>query len=106
MIRSLTLFLLAILLTGCAGGPSTGAQDGSSLAVSAPPKRLVTAIRAAVPTVNASLNTIIPGSGAIDRLVSATLTVANEDGVRVPQLAEDVPTTENGLWKLLADGKM
>lgn len=95
-----------LLASACAPGQPGGADRGDGAAATTAPRRLIAAIRSAPPTVSADLNTIIPGSGAIARLVSSGLTVTNEDGVRVPQLAEAVPTTENGLWRVLSDGRM
>jgi peptide/nickel transport system substrate-binding protein len=68
--------------------------------------RITAAVRADLPTVNKTLNTIIPGATALDRLVSAGLTTADDRGMQHPQLAEAVPSLENGLWKLLPDGRM
>jgi peptide/nickel transport system substrate-binding protein len=59
-----------------------------------------------LPTVSKTLNTIIPGATALDRLVSAGLSSADDRGAQQPQLAEAVPSLENGLWKLLPDGRM
>jgi len=39
-------------------------------------------------------------------LVNPGLSVVDDQGVRRPALAEAVPTLENGLWKLLPDGRM
>lgn len=105
--RVLIALVGALLVSAC--GPSQGREDSAGQVdggARPAPRRLVAAVRSAPPTVSADLNTIIPGSGAIDRLVSSGLTVTNDDGVRLPQLAEAVPTTENGLWRVLPDGKM
>ena len=48
----------------------------------------------------------IPGIDAIEQLVSVGMTVRDDQGNRRPQLAEAVPTIENGLWKLFPDGRM
>lgn len=50
----------------------------------------------------------IPPRGAdeVEALVSAGLVTEDNQGVLRPQLAEVVPSLENGLWKLLADGRM
>src|SRR3989442_8652431 len=40
------------------------------------------------------------------RLAASGVTWTNDQGVRVPHLAEAVPTLENGLWKILPDGRM
>jgi len=46
------------------------------------------------------------GLDALEELVSAGLTLSNSDGVLIPQLAEAVPSVDNGLWRLLPDGRM
>lgn len=102
----LGLTALLTLLPACAGGSATPSQKSGSAGSVSPPVRLVAAVRSAPPTVSSDLNTIIPGTGGIDRLVSSGLTVTNDEGVRVAQLAEAVPTTENGLWRLFPDGRM
>jgi peptide/nickel transport system substrate-binding protein len=48
----------------------------------------------------------IPGIDALEQLVSSGLTVLDVNGNRIPQLAESVPTIENGLWKVYPDGRM
>src|SRR5258707_14685585 len=48
----------------------------------------------------------VPGAGAIEQLANAGLGDVDGDGKLRPQLAEAIPSTENGLWKLLPDGKM
>ena len=51
-----------------------------------------------------------PNAGAPRRaavpLVHSGLTVLGDQGVRHPQLVEAVPRLENGLWKILPDGRM
>ena len=39
-------------------------------------------------------------------LMAAGFSAEDEKGVRHPQLAESVPTLENGQWKLFPDGRM
>ena len=46
------------------------------------------------------------GLDAIEEITNAGLTMLNGDGVRVPLLAEAVPTVDNGLWKVFPDGRM
>src|SRR5581483_8068577 len=48
----------------------------------------------------------VPGAGTIEQLVNAGLGDVDGDGKIRPQLAEAIPSTENGLWKLLPDGQM
>ena len=39
-------------------------------------------------------------------MVHSGLTVRGDQRIRHPQLAEAVPSLENGLWRLLPDGRM
>jgi peptide/nickel transport system substrate-binding protein len=63
-------------------------------------------VRADPPTLNSELNTIIPGATALERLVSAAMGTDDDQGTLHPQLGEAVPSVENGLWRLLPDGRM
>jgi peptide/nickel transport system substrate-binding protein len=108
--------MLLVMVVGLACGsstPSTGpgnvtAPSGEQPAArSGPPKRLVAAVRSTPGSVSADLNQAsVPGNDALQFLVSSALSALNDEGVRLPQLAEAVPTVENGLWKLLPDGRM
>src|SRR3954466_2988451 len=108
-----TWLLLACVLAACSqptatpgqGSPARTSSDrGSSEA--GRPKRLTAALRAELPTVSKTLNTIIPGATALDRLVSAGLSAVDDSGTLRPVLAESVPTVENGLWQVFPDGRM
>ncbi|MBM2811897.1 MAG: hypothetical protein HW416_2656 [Chloroflexi bacterium] len=46
------------------------------------------------------------GAEAVETLLSAGLQIPDPQGVIHPILAEDVPTTDNGGWVLLPDGRM
>jgi len=48
----------------------------------------------------------IPGIGDLEMLVNASLTELNGESRMQPQLAEAVPSLDNGLWQLLPDGRM
>ncbi len=104
--------VLALVITSCATPSSGGAGElgnlSSSVGGNTSPhvKRITAAVRADLPTVSKTLNTIIPGATALDRLVSAGLTTSDDHGVQHPQLAEATPSIENGLWKLFPDGRM
>lgn len=106
------VLVLSIVAVACApatlgGNTSRGAEPAPSVA----PKRLVLSILAAPPTLVGALNPAavsIQSSDLINTVVNSGLTMwGNPDpGVRRPVLAEVVPTVENGLWKLGADGRM
>lgn len=48
----------------------------------------------------------VPGLDALQELANAGLSLLATDGSLVPQLAEQVPTVENGLWAVFSDGRM
>jgi ABC-type transport system substrate-binding protein len=48
----------------------------------------------------------VPGLDAVEDLVSVGLAIMNDHGRLEPRLGEAVPTLENGLWTLFADGRM
>jgi peptide/nickel transport system substrate-binding protein len=74
------------------------------------PKRIVAAIRGVPPSLAAHETNRIsgnyPGLDALMELVHASLVHPDDRGTLHPQLAEAVPTLENGLWQLHADGRM
>src|SRR4051794_27365872 len=101
--RQAPLALLACLLLACtqSGAPSaptgSGSAQGRSATESGRTQKITAAVRAELPTLSKTLNTIIPGATALDRLVSAGLTAVDDKGILHPQLAENIPTVENGL---------
>jgi peptide/nickel transport system substrate-binding protein len=48
----------------------------------------------------------IPGGDGLEELVNGGLIIVDDRGGVRPQLAEAVPTLENGRWRLLPDGRM
>src|SRR4051794_498110 len=114
--RTIFWLLLALLVFGCAGpNPSvpTSASTGTgssteTSATPAAPKRLVAAILGAPVTVYQPPN--LPdapkGLSELTAMVHVGLSVFDSTGALRPQLAEAVPSAENGLWKVLSDGTM
>src|SRR5262245_48868689 len=109
----LVSLMIVTSLAGCAAPPSRtasepGAQPSALSPQSSAPKRITAAIRGDPHTVYQKLNprSNIPGIDALEQLVSSGLTVLDDQGNRQPQLAEAVPTIENGLWKVFPDGRM
>jgi peptide/nickel transport system substrate-binding protein len=103
---------LVITVVACAAPPQGDDRTGgtSQPERSASPKRIVAAMRAAPASLsqtrtNRSVGSV-PGLDAVEELVHAGLAHTNEQGVLMPQLAEAVPTLENGLWQVLPDGRM
>src|SRR5438034_7030026 len=107
------LLLGLAVLTACASppqspGPRTEGQAGAP--PSAAPKRIVAAVASQAQQI-ASLD-LLTGSGtwqggdAIEDLVNAGLAVMTNEGKLRPELAEAVPSVENGRWRLFPDGRM
>lgn len=98
----------AVTLLGCAQPQSAGGTSGSGPDQPAAKKRVTVAALGDVFTVNTLLTGTglnQPGIAEVARLVNVGLTI-NNGGAREARLAEAVPTTENGLWKVLPDGRM
>ncbi|HZT06884.1 MAG TPA: ABC transporter substrate-binding protein [Chloroflexota bacterium] len=97
----------AALVIACASPAQQAPSSSAAPSGNAAPKRVVAALMVDPPTVvlQAASGTP-PGLDVLDMLVDSGLTVFDDKAVRIPQLAEDVPTIENGQWQLLADGRM
>ncbi len=104
---AMILFIAAAGCTPTPGARSQPSTPGES-ARSGPVKRVTAAIPADPPAVYNTMNP--PGVGgqgnALQELALSGLTI--EDHVRRlhPQLAEAVPSLENGLWTVTPDGRM
>jgi peptide/nickel transport system substrate-binding protein len=109
-----TALALAVLLVACAGPAptgSTGRQEASGPAVSRGPKRIVAAIQGEPVAFSTTINPSgsagsVPGSDALEDLLHAGLANHDNEGRLVARLAEAVPSVENGLWRVLPDGRM
>ena len=104
-LRNLWLVLGAaiVVLAGCAPGAQQqgGGPEGGER--STQPKRLVVGAREAAPVLS---NQLESSADVVQELVSAGLIRFDPVGNSVPLLAENVPTLENGLWKVFPDGRM
>jgi peptide/nickel transport system substrate-binding protein len=105
------LIMLAVVIAvcGCATPPQGRSGDGAGQPGGQPaaPKRVVVTIMDDPPSLSDKLSPpSIRGVDALEELVHVGLVTLNNDGFLTPRLAEDVPTLENGLWKVLPDGRM
>lgn len=103
--------LTIILAAGCApaSGPTAGGGRADEGERGRTPRRIVGAIYGEPTSVVARMNTAqvsIPGAGAVEQLANAGLAEVTATGTLQPQLAEAVPSIENGLWKVFPDGRM
>lgn len=105
--RVVALLLASFLVgIGCAPLEPGGSREaGSGSAPSHPPTvKRITLATAMEPDARPSATLV--ARAAVGPLVHTGLTVLGDQGVRHPRLAEAVPSLENGLWKLLPEGRM
>src|SRR5438105_3136597 len=105
----LSLALIAVNLVACAGGnPAPRAPDAAGPGSNSAPKRIVASIQGDPHTLYQTLNPAsrVRGIDTLEQLVNAGLTQVDTNGVMRAQLAEQVPSIENGLWKVQSDGRM
>jgi peptide/nickel transport system substrate-binding protein len=105
---------IVVVIAGCAAPaqPGTSAPQSTGAGPQPPggPKRITAAIKGDPPTLSEAINSA--GAGGTDglteleQLVHVGLAVVDGDGRLAPRLGEAVPTIENGLWKVLPDGRM
>jgi peptide/nickel transport system substrate-binding protein len=106
--------ILVTLLAGCGQStPTAGdAQRAPDTASARPngPKRLVTAVTSDLPSLRTVLSRAaggtLAGAPELEQLMHAGLTIVDHTATLRPQLAEAVPSVENGLWKVFPDGRM
>lgn len=101
--------VLAILVAGCAGQAPGGGRAAAGPQRPSTPTRIVVGMLGDPPALWDDINPAggtVPGIGVVETLVSGGLTVEDEHGLLRPQLAEAVPSVENGLWTVLPDGQM
>jgi peptide/nickel transport system substrate-binding protein len=113
-------FLNAILLLGsvafiaCAApaapreSADSRAGSGEAAARTAGPKRVTIAIRGEPRTISTKIDSSpsVPGGADVETMLHAGTTLTDADGKLRPQLAEIVPSVENGLWTVAPDGRM
>ncbi len=101
--------VLLALLSACAPGASQRTDGGERPAARpAAVKRIVGGVRGTPQVLYAKLNIASSGLGVADmeKLVAGGLAIMDHKDTLQAQLAEAVPSLENGLWKLLPDGRM
>lgn len=99
------------LITACASPQTTPAGQREAMEPNdATPKRLVAAIRGNPKfmsnTLNAGGGGRIDGAPELGGLTSSGFSVNDESGQFVPVLAEQLPSIDNGRWRLLPNGRM
>ena len=100
---------LPLVVLACAAPRGDVSPSGErAREASRSPKRVTVAITAEPPGLHYALipSPIRATPGSIQEIVHPGLAVFDNQGVLRPVLAEAVPSIENGLWKLLPDGRM
>jgi peptide/nickel transport system substrate-binding protein len=107
------LLIATVSLLGCAAPtPSQSGQGDQARAQrsSTTVKRVTGAIHGDPATLSSTINSAGVGRERgvteLELMIHAGLTMLDGNGVRQPQLAEQVPSTENGLWRVFPDGRM
>jgi len=95
-----------LVAAGCA--PGTTSPFSAPGPQSSGPKRIVAAITGDPHTLYNKLNTnnAVRGIDSVEKLVIAGLAIEDEQDRFRPQLAESVPSLDNGQWQLFPDGRM
>ncbi len=109
--RRLVGLLAVLVLTACASprGGDQVAPAGQESPRPAAVKRMTAAIRGAPVSMvqqRTQRGSSVRGLDGVEELTHAGLTYIKGDGTRAAQLAETVPSVDNGLWKVFPDGRM
>src|SRR5204863_4862007 len=108
-IALIALVVLAACSTSARPADTSPPAARASLVPAQPstPKRATISVQGNVPVLSSmALQGGPPTTNTFDALLHAGLAILDGDGNLRPVLAQDVPTLENGLWKLGADGTM
>lgn len=104
--RSVFTFALALVVAGCASPPAASRGDAADAQGQPGAVKRLTAAVMSDPKSLGPEGGPVPGKGELEGLMHVGLSNLDNLYVRRASLAEEVPTTENGLWKLLPDGRM
>ena len=103
------LLAAGIVAAGCAPSPGSAPQRAAADGASSAPKQITAAIRSEPPSLYSKLSaqgTTLAGLDALEDLVQAGLATVGDGGTTRAQLAEQLPTLENGVWRVTPDGRM
>src|SRR5205814_8515917 len=100
------LGIVIVPLIGCTGPAQSGARSAEVPVQPAGPKRVIAAVVGEHPQIISKFLRTLQGAEAVEASVASGLSIRDYKGELHPQLAEAVPTVENGLWKLNADSSM
>src|SRR5439155_16528673 len=108
--RVLLSFLAVLLMAACAPRPSTSGEAAAPPVAPTAPKRIGVGVQSDFNQLATRLvrsgTASRPGVAEVEQLVNAGLTQTDNTGALQGVLAEAVPSTANGLWTVLPDGRM
>jgi len=103
-------FLVVLAVVGCAPAATLRESTLSSDSAPSTPKRINAAVNgnpvALLKAVQSNLASQTPGVDALEELVDAGLSHLDGRGNVIAQLAEAIPSVENGQWQVFPDGRM
>ncbi|HEY3118779.1 MAG TPA: ABC transporter substrate-binding protein [Chloroflexota bacterium] len=97
------------LLGGCSARSAGETTSSIPAAGEKPSIRVVAGIRGEPVSLNQAIVSVsgsTPGSEALAAMVHGGLGMSDHKGILHPQFAEQVPSVENGLWRVFPDGRM
>jgi peptide/nickel transport system substrate-binding protein len=109
--RWAVLCCLLLLSAACASAPAAPVQLAPAPQPAAPraKTRIVAGIQGDPVVFSQKLNTAtarVPGTPDLEMMLNSGLSTIDSQGQLRPQLAEAVPSVENGLWMVAPDGRM
>lgn len=104
--RKAALIPLAIVLLAACAPVQLSARRGTEAPQPAIPKHITVAINSSPAALSSQLTQQLGGTTDIESLTRGGLASWDPTGILRPQLGEAVPSIDNGLWKLFADGRM
>src|SRR5438552_11665404 len=107
----LRMLSLTLMLAACTAPPARSgapAAEGPSAESRPSPKRITAAVMSEprVLTQKLNINSLQAGIDALEEMVSAGASLPDDKDQLRAQLSEAVPSIENGLWRVLPDGRM
>ena len=107
--HALALFALAAVMLACSHPGTIASPVGQTRSGEAGGEKKITVVVAGDPYTlyqKFNLSSTVRGVEELELILNAGFSVRDDHGDYRPQLAEQVPSLENGLWRLLPDGRM
>jgi peptide/nickel transport system substrate-binding protein len=100
--------VMVVAITACAAPTPTPRAETAPASgeASRAPKRVIATTLSELRVLVLTENFAVAGKPEVTSIIHQGLVANDENLVMVPRLAEAIPTVENGLWKLLPDGRM